>query len=129
MPTHANIYIAVIDDEVSICRALGRLLRASGYHAITYTSAEEFLNDQNRPTFECLIVDVQLANLSGVDLQQHLASHGESLPIIFMTANDDAALRERAQSLGCVAYLHKTSAGTELLQTIRALLSKEGNHR
>lgn len=126
MPLQENTYVAVIDDDASGCRALARLLRVSGIQAITYASAEEFLHDQKRPAFDCLVVDVQLAELSGIDLQQHLANSGGSLPMIFITANDDPAMRERAESLGCVAYLRKTASGQELLERIRSVLSKEG---
>ncbi len=124
MPAQSNTYVAVIDDDASGCRALARLLRASGIHAITYASAEEFLHDQKRPAFDCLVVDVQLAELSGIDLQQHLANGGDSLPTIFITASDDPGMRERAESLGCVAYLRKTASGHDLLQVIRSVLSK-----
>jgi FixJ family two-component response regulator len=126
MPEHSNIYVAVIDDDVSGCRALARLLRASGIHAITYASAEEFLHDHKRPAFDCLVLDIQLAELSGIDLQQRLANGGGCPPTIFITANDDPGMRERAESLGCVAYLPKTTSGHELLQIIRSVLSKTG---
>ncbi len=126
MPAQSNSYVAVVDDDASGCRALARLLRASGIHAITYASAEEFLHDEKRPAFDCLVLDIQLAELSGIDLQQHLANVGDSLPTIFITANDDPGMRERAESLGCVAYLRKTASGHELLQMIRSVLSKTG---
>lgn len=126
MPEQSNIYVAVIDDDASGCRALARLLRASGIQAITYASAEEFLHDRKRPAFDCLVVDVQLAELSGIDLQEHLSNEGGSPPTIFITANDDPGMRERAERLGCVAYLRKTASGEELLQVIHSVLSKTG---
>lgn len=119
-----TIYVAVVDDDVSVCRALARLLRASGINTITYASAEELLEDTKRPAFDCLVLDVQLAELSGIELQQRLADSGQSLPTIFITAEDDPGARERAESLGCVAYLRKTSSGSELLQTIRSVVAK-----
>lgn len=122
MPKQANIYVAVVDDDDSGCRAMARLLRASGIHAITYASAEDFLHDDKRPAFDCLVLDIQLAELSGLDLQQHLASGGGSPPTIFITANDDPGMRERAESLGCVAYLRKTASGHDLLRLIRSVL-------
>ncbi len=123
MAAEGNTYVAVIDDDESVCRAMARLLRASGIQAITYASAEEFLHDQKRPAFDCLVVDVQLAELSGIDLQQRLANGGDTLPTIFITANDEPGMRERAESLGCVAYLRKTASGHELLEMIRSVLS------
>ena len=127
MPAQSNTYVAVIDDDASGCRALGRLLRLSGIQAITYPSAEDFLDDQKRPAFDCLVVDVQLAELSGVDLKQRLADSGGGPPTIFITASDDPVLRERAESLGCIAYLCKTASGQELLGLIRGVLeAKKG---
>ncbi len=126
MPTQSNTYVAVVDDDASVCRAMARLLRASGIQAITYASAEEFLHDQKRPAFDCVVLDIQLAELSGIDLQQRLANGGGCPPTIFITANDDPGMRERAESLGCVAYMRKTASGSELLRLIRGVLSKSG---
>ncbi len=126
MAAEGNTYVAVVDDDASVCRAMARLLRASGMHAITYASAEEFLRDEKRPAFDCLVLDIQLAELSGIDLQQRLADGGGCPPTIFITANDDPGMRERAESIGCVAYLCKTASGHELLQMIRSMLSKTG---
>ncbi len=126
MPVQSNVYVAVVDDDASVCRASARLLRASGMHAVTYASAEEFLQDRKRPQFDCLVLDIQLAELSGIDLQQRLADGGGCPPTIFITANDDPGMRERAESLGCVAYLRKTASGHELLQMIRSVLLKTG---
>ncbi|HOW17933.1 MAG TPA: response regulator [Phycisphaerae bacterium] len=126
MPEQSNTYVAVIDDDECGRRAMARLLRAAGIQAITYASAEEFLRDEKRPAFDCLVLDIQLAELSGIDLQQRLANGGGCPPTIFITANDDPGLRERAESLGCVAYLRKTASGQELLQMIHSVLSKTG---
>lgn len=123
MPVQSNIYVAVVDDDASVCRASARLLRASGMNAVTYASAEEFLQDRKRPQFDCLVLDIELAELSGIELQQQLAKGGGSVPTIFLTANDDPVIRERAESLGCAAYLRKTASGTELLNLIRSVLS------
>ena len=124
MPVQSNVYVALVDDDAGVCRASARLLRASGMHAVTYASAEEFLQDRKRPQFDCLVLDIELAELSGIDLQQQLADGGGSVPTIFITANDDPVMRERAEQLGCVAYLRKTASGHELLQMIRSVVSK-----
>lgn len=124
MTTQSTTYVAVIDDDTSVCRALARLLRASGMHAIVYASAEEFLEDNKRPAFDCLVADVQLAGLTGIDLQQLLVNAGHCPPMIFITADDDPGTRERAERLGCVAYLRKTAPAQELLDVIRSVSSK-----
>lgn len=124
MPTQDTTYVAVIDDDTSVCRSTARLLRASGIHAIVYPSVEEFLEDHKRPVFDCLVVDVQMAGLTGLDLQQRLINSGGSPPTIFITADDDPGTRERAERLGCAAYLRKTAPAHELLEVIRRVSSK-----
>ena len=126
MTTQNSTYIAIIDDDKSVCRALARLLGASGMHAIVYSSPEEFLEDHKRPAFDCLVADVRMAGLSGIDLQQRLVNSGNSPPTIFITADDDPATRERAERLGCVAYLRKTAPAQELLDVIRRVTARQG---
>lgn len=124
MPAQSQIYVAVIDDDASVCRSMTRLLQESGVHAITYPSAEDFLHDQKQPAFDCLLLDVDLASVSGLELQEHLVTAGGRTPTIFITASDSPAMRERAARLGCGAYLRKTVSAQELLRTIRSLISK-----
>ena len=114
-----KIYVAIVDDDESVRRALARLMRASGMQAITYPSSEHFLKDQKRPQFDCLVLDVQLATGTGIELQNQLAFAGNQLPIIFITANDEPSLRERALSAGCVGFFRKTAPGSEVLAAIR----------
>src|SRR5262249_53630151 len=115
MSEGANIYVAVIDDDASVCRALARLLRESGMHAVTYARGEDFLHDQKRPRFDCLLLDLQLATASGLDFQRRLGELGEVAPVIFITANDDPQSREQALRAGCVAYFPKTAPGDGIL--------------
>ncbi len=121
----SKTYLAVVDDDPSVCRALSRLLRESGYQAVSYSSAEEFLRDQNHPRFDCLLLDLQLAELSGIALQRELAAAGDVAPIIFITASDDLAAREQARQFGAIAYFHKTAPGDELLRVIRSVVSQQ----
>jgi FixJ family two-component response regulator len=124
MSSSAPIYVAVVDDDESLCRSLGRLLRASGFQPIIYASAENFLRDTKKPKFDCLILDIQLgACMSGVELQRHLAAAGETTPVIFITAHDDLEIRAEAESAGCAAYFSKTHSGEEVVKTIRQLVS------
>jgi len=112
-------YVAVVDDDESICRSFGRLLRAAGLQAITYNSAESFLADTKHPQFGCLVLDIQLGEMSGIELARRLSTAGERTPIVFITGHDDPEARFAADALGCAAYFRKTDSGTEVLETIR----------
>ncbi len=113
------IYVAVVDDDESVCRSFGRLLRAAGLQPITYESAESFLADTNHPQFGCLVLDIQLGAMSGIELARRLATDGGHTPVIFITAHDDPETRAEAAAVGCSAYFRKTDAGADVLAAIR----------
>jgi FixJ family two-component response regulator len=115
----ATTYVAVVDDDENICRSFGRLLRAAGLQAVTYDSAESFLADTKHPQFCCLVLDIQLGGMSGLELAQQLADADERTPIIFITAHDDPEAHRAAEALGCTAYFRKTDSGKEVLEAIR----------
>ena len=119
MSSASTTYVAVVDDDESVCRSFGRLLRAAGLQPITYDSAESFLADTKRPQFGCLVLDIQLGGMSGIELAKRLAAVGGRTPVIFITAHDDPEARRAAETLGCAAYFRKTDSGTEVLETIR----------
>jgi len=99
--------IAVVDDDPDMQKAIGRLLRASGFRSETFPSAEAFLyRDRTRKT-DCLVLDIQLGGISGIDLRRRLTAAGCRLPIIFITALDNDLIRQTALDAGCVAYLRK----------------------
>ena len=112
-------YVAVVDDDESICRSFGRLLRAAGLQPVTYDSAESFLADTKHPQFGCLVLDIQLGEMSGIELARRLSAEGERTPVVFITAHDDPEARSAADALGCSAYFRKTDSGKEVLETIR----------
>ena len=114
-----NVYVAVVDDDENVCRSFARLLRAAGMQAITYLSAEAFLADLKHPQFDCLVLDVQLTGMSGLELQRHLTGKAPAAPVIFITAHDDPRAREQAVAKGCVGYFRKTAAGSDVLEAIR----------
>jgi FixJ family two-component response regulator len=116
-------YVAVIDDDESICRSLGRLLQGAGLSPISYRSAEDFLDDRMRVPFDCLIVDVQLEGMSGVELSRRLAACQIRTPIIYITAHDDPKVREDALDAGAIAFFRKTDSGDEILAAIRRAIS------
>jgi FixJ family two-component response regulator len=114
-------YIAVIDDDESLCRSLARLLQQAGFHAITYPSAEVFLADPLRRYFDCLLVDVQLGGLSGIEMHSKLKEQGNRTPVVYITAFDDPRAREEALAMGCAGYFRKSDSGFDILETVRRL--------
>jgi FixJ family two-component response regulator len=119
MDSTKQTYVAVVDDDESVCQSFGRLLRAAGLQPITYPSAEAFLADTKQPRFDCLVLDVQLDGMSGIELAQRLKADGGYPPFIFITAHDDPAARTQAEAAGCVAYFQKTDSGADVLEAIR----------
>jgi FixJ family two-component response regulator len=113
------IYVAVVDDDENLCRSLARLLRAAGLQPITYASAEAFLADTKHPQFDCLVLDVQLGGMAGIELAQRIKAEGGHTPIVFITAHDDPEARAEAEAAGCIAYFRKTDSGAEVLEAIR----------
>jgi FixJ family two-component response regulator len=115
------IHVAIVDDDENLCRSFGRLLRAAGMEPVTYPSAEAFLADTKHTRFNCLILDVQLGGISGLDLSRRLTAAGDCTPFIFITAHDDSETRAEAEAAGCAAYFRKTDSGAEVLEAIRRL--------
>src|SRR5260370_36448463 len=121
-----KIQVAVVEDNEYLCQAVSRLLAASGIQSTTYTSAEAFLDDQAYLEADCLILDVQLGGLSGLDLHRHLIALQKTVPVIFITAHDEPESREQAQKLGVAAYFRKTEAGQVVIEAIRRAVSVTG---
>jgi FixJ family two-component response regulator len=107
--------VAVIEDDAVARTALGRLLDVGGFEPALFESAETFIPCFAGSPWLCLIVDVQLAGMSGIDLQQRIRSEGSEVPIVLITANRADVLRERAEQAGCAAFLHKPFSGTTIL--------------
>jgi FixJ family two-component response regulator len=123
MTLPAHIYIAVVDDDESVCRALSRLLRASGMQPITYSSTEAFLADQKHPAFDCLVLDIQFEGMSGIELKRRLKAAGSRTPVIFVSGSDNPEIREEALATGCVAFFRKPEAGSGVLDAIRSAIA------
>jgi FixJ family two-component response regulator len=114
-----NIYVAVVDDDESICRSFSRLLRAANFQPVTYASAEAFLADAKHPKFDCLVLDIQLEGMSGLELKKRLSVVKDSTPVVFITAHDDQDARAMAQEFGCAGFFKKTDSGADVLAAIR----------
>ena len=117
-------FIAVIDDDESMCQALSRLVQVAGYDVRTYFSAESFLDDPDHDHTRFVVADIQLRGMSGFDLQRQLQQERPGLPVVFITAHDEAAARAQARDLGCVAYLRKPFPGSVLIEAVRSALGQ-----
>jgi FixJ family two-component response regulator len=110
--------VALVDDDASVRKALGRLLSASSFDIKTYGSAREFLKSIKIDLPECLVADLHMPDLTGLDLQRHLARAGISIPTIIMTAYNEPGLRERCYSAGAADFLLKPLNGPILIDAI-----------
>ena len=110
--------VAIIDDDAGLRVALKRLLATEGYRTQLFSSADEFLREANASESDCLIIDVHLPNMSGVELARLLRTNGVLLPTIFITGSDDPTIRAEASALGCVAFLLKPFLPTRLLAAV-----------
>ena len=114
--------IAIVDDDVMICEATKDLVEAFGFNARTFTSAGEFLNSDCVSSTACLISDVQMPGMNGLQLHRKLITSGRHIPVIFITAFPDERVRKRAVGAGAVCYLSKPFDGENLLSCIRSAL-------
>jgi FixJ family two-component response regulator len=113
--------IAVVEDDPSMLQGLNRLLVARGFRVERFTSAELFLDGLANCEAECLLLDIHLGGISGIDLKRQLTSLGKNLPVIFMTAIDNEATRQEAFDVGCVAYLRKPFLAKLLIDAINGI--------
>ena len=117
--------IAIVDDDVMICEATSDLVEAFGFKARTFRSAGEFLNSDCVSSTACLISDVQMPGMNGLQLHRKLITSGRHIPVIFITAFPDERVRKQALKAGAVCYLSKPFDGESLLSCIRAALGYE----
>jgi len=118
MPKRRKI-VAVVDDDPSMLNAAESLLDAQGFATMVFASAEEFLDRGAATQVDCLLLDIHLGGVSGIELRRRLKDSGSMLPVIFMTALDDEAMRERAIKAGCVAFLRKPFQARQLIDAIK----------
>jgi len=117
--------IAVVDDEESIRRALTRVLRSAGLAVETFPSGVEFLESIKRQQPDCLVLDLHMPRLSGFEVQTELAQRGTRIPVIVITADDSAEVREEAMAGGPVAFFRKPVESEALLEAIAGVLGPE----
>ena len=114
----ASPWIAIVDDDPSVLKALARLLSARGIEVRTYTSARGFLTSLPDGQPECLILDLQMPEMTGLELQRHLTRAGIRIPTIVITAHNEGDMRELCKSMGASAFLSKPLQDTSLLAAI-----------
>jgi FixJ family two-component response regulator len=110
--------VFVVDDDPGMLKAVKRLLREHGYDSVLFPSAEAFQNYDDLDAACCLVLDINLNNESGIELRHRLKAAGISLPVIYITANDNPAVRMAALASGCIAYLTKPFAAKSLLEPV-----------
>jgi len=121
----ASSSVFVIDDDESVHTSLELLIESSGYHVVTFGSAEDFLDCAFEVKPCCLVLDIHLPGMSGFNLQGHLVKSQTRIPVIFITGHDRYRMEEEAKRLGAIAYLRKPFDEQYLLDAIHAL--REGN--
>jgi len=110
--------VYVVDDDPSVGRALERLVRSAGHEVRTFTSALDFVRCRNLEEPACLILDVSMPDLNGLELQEYLADQGSSLPIVFITGHGTVPMSVQAMKAGAVDFLQKPFSDTDLLNAI-----------
>lgn len=121
--------VFLVDDDPSVLRAVGRLLRSAGLNVATFNSPQEFLEKQNPDAPGCLVLDMTMPGLNGLELQQALARAGNHLPIIFLTGHGDVPMSVRAMKSGAVDFLSKPCPDEELLEAIKQALARDAKFR
>jgi len=116
--------VAVIEDDDLERRALGRLLQAGGFESALFDGAETFIASRQNRDWLCLVIDVNLTGMSGIELQRRLRAEGSTVPIIMTTGNKADVIRERAEQAGCVAFLWKPFGADAILGLVGSIADR-----
>ena len=114
--------VSVVDDDSSVRESLPDLLREFGFAATAFSSANEFLSSGTVDQTKCLILDVAMPDMTGLELQLELKRRGQSIPIVFITGQRDEELRNQALKEGAINFLHKPFSDTALLEALNVIL-------
>ena len=110
--------VVVVDDDTSMLRAIERVLKVHGFDCVTFDNVEDFRARANLDEAACVVLDINLAGASGIELRKELARAGRSVPVVFITGADSESVRSAALKAGCVAYLTKPFASALLMEAI-----------
>ncbi|NLF19526.1 MAG: response regulator transcription factor [Lentisphaerae bacterium] len=127
--THQRSTVAVVDDDSSVCRSLRRLLMSAGYDVLLFPSAAAFLDGYRTGCCGCVVLDILLPGISGLDLQQELTARGITVPIVFITGHGDIPMSVRAMKAGAVDFLTKPFDPEGLLKSIDQALRLDVQRR
>jgi FixJ family two-component response regulator len=116
--------ISIIDDDASVRAATNNLLSSHGYLVHTFASAEEFLQSARLTDSSCVVADVQMPGMSGLDLLTHLRAQGYAVPFVFITAFPEESVRARALKAGAIGFLAKPFAGPALISYVEAAVNR-----
>jgi FixJ family two-component response regulator len=111
--------VFVVDDDPGMLRSVARLLRQFGYASVLFSSAEAFAKHNDFGNAACVVLDINLGDVSGIDLRHRLKATNASVPVIYMTGNDQPAVREAALQSGCLAYLTKPFSTQSLMEPLK----------
>jgi FixJ family two-component response regulator len=123
MREHSSQLVAIVDDDQSVQSALKDLMESTGLSARCFGSAEEFLESDERSETACLVVDIRMPRMSGLEMQAKLKAEGSRIPIIFITAHGDAKMKLQAMTAGALEFLSKPFDDEVLLEKVRAALN------
>jgi RNA polymerase sigma factor (sigma-70 family) len=129
MMNGSEAIVVVVDDDESIREALDSLFRSTGLRVITFASAQEFLQGEKPDCASCLVLDVRMPGLSGLDLQREMASAGIHLPIIFITGHGDIPMSVQAMKAGAIEFLTKPFREQDLLDAVGQAIERDREHR
>jgi FixJ family two-component response regulator len=121
--------VAVVDDDESVRDAIQNMLRSAGLRAETYASAEDFLDTGHPEDSDCVVLDIRMPGMSGLQLQRRLADDGHAIPTIFVTAYADESARHQAIEAGASAFLRKPFDPDSLLQSVQSVLAQTKQRR
>lgn len=113
-----DVHVALVDDDESVRKAVSRLLRVACMEVDVYASGSEFLNAVADHPPDCVVLDMYMPAMSGLDVQAALATHHPDLPVVFISAHEDAVAEQRALEAGAIAFLHKPFSEQQLLGAI-----------
>ena len=124
-PNKKNRMISIVDDDAAVRQATEALVRSLGYRAVSFASAEEFLGSDRLQETSCLITDLQMSGMTGIELQRQLNASGQHCPVIVVTGSRDAGLRARAFAAGAVGVLGKPFSDEMLIASLDVALGAD----
>jgi FixJ family two-component response regulator len=129
MMNEREAIVFVVDDDQSVREALDSLFRSTGLRVITFDSAQGFLQSEKPDCASCLVLDVRMPGLSGLDLQREVANAGNNIPIIFITGHGDIPMSVQAMKAGAVEFLTKPFREQDLLDAVTQAIERDAEHR